>query len=290
MTSSNCPSSKSTKASSSVSTDINPNTSIESPQIIAFVDAVGSARALAEQAKRRGHTLVHVISNIDERYRELGEFSEFLAYIKDSALFDRVLLLHDYPDVQSLACALKKQGVEHIITGNESGVLLAEELASLLNLPTNDPSLAAARRDKYEMQKALRDYGISYIPSEVVTTEEEVKSFVSRYPGERYVIKPVDGQGSENTCACNGEEVLLHSFRVLSKRDSFYQHGYAKLLVQTLVEGDEYVVNTVSHKGINVVSEIYRYNKLLNFDPETSAWHFVYDADVLIKIPPPWAG
>lgn len=62
-----------------------------------------------------------------------------------------------------------------ILPGCDNGVLPVLRLSKDLGLRSNSLKNYPKMRDKYEMQMALRDYGLAYARSEILNTEKEAE-------------------------------------------------------------------------------------------------------------------
>ncbi len=74
---------------------------------------------------------------------------------------------------------IQQFGVAAVVAGSETGVLLADALASRLDLPRNGMRRSAARRDKYLMSEALRENGLDAVSGCHARSVEEGVSWAS---------------------------------------------------------------------------------------------------------------
>jgi biotin carboxylase len=129
-------------------------------------------------------------------------------------------------------------------------------------LPGNGIEKSAARRDKFKMANAASEHGLR-VPRQVKCpdTESAVAWFRERAL-EQIVVKPLHGAGTDSVFICSTESELRR--RVSQVLGSRHHLGLlnSEVLVQEFVDGEEYVVNTVSCDGSHRISGIWLYHKL----------------------------
>ena len=136
-------------------------------------------------------------------------------------------------------------------------------VASNLNLNANDMPTTMRCTNKYLMRETFRLNGDPSPLSFIVNNENELKELCLKYP---VIIKPTDRSGSRGIFKVNSPEILTESFyKALS--ESFEK----KVLVEEFVEGTEYSVEYLSHKGVhNFLAVTLKYT--------TGAPHFIETA------------
>lgn len=156
-----------------------------------------------------------------------------------------------------------KLNVVACIAGAECGVEVAEMLAQMLGLPTNDPRRSAQRRDKFFMGEAVRQAGLRAVQQRKCSTWEEVKTFVAEtnFDPFTYIIKPINSGGSDNVFLCHNMAELRHGFDVIVNKVNVLGIVETACLVQEFITGAEYVVDTVSRHGVHRTVAIWEYDK-----------------------------
>ena len=148
-----------------------------------------------------------------------------------------------------------------VICESDTGLRTAEIIASELKLKSSN-GINESRRDKYLMMNSISEYNrIRQILSSDI---EEVKQFIRHLP-KKYplVVKPPRGSASVGVFKINNEGELEDKFN----RCINISPGYANLsvsnavLVQEFIEGDEYVVDTVSCNKEHKICAIWKYDK-----------------------------
>lgn len=223
-------------------------------KIVVIVGAYSTGRFLAPAFISRGYQCVHIHpgkminSYLLESFRQ-RDFIKNLAWDGD-----------DEQIIQELA----EFEVKAIIPGSEIAVLLADSLSQKLSLPTtNDPKLSIARRNKYEMQRALERSGIDSIPVLKTSKSAAIFSWLQtesvKYP---IVLKPLDSGGTDGVSICQNKKDVQIAFNQLIGTVNALGGNNDELLVQPYLHGTEYVVNTVSNNGSHYVTDMIRVNKI----------------------------
>ncbi len=202
---------------------------------IAVVDAFSSGVHLARSLGRVGADVVHI--------RSAGRLDD---YYEATFRPDLVSLDLGFASGDRQLRALRALGVDRVLPGTESGVRLAEDLAARLGVPTNTPRLAVARRDKYEMVRALRAAAVAAPRSATASSADEAARWSASEALELVVVKPLGSAGSDNVRVCVGAaEVHEAAVQVLGSVDLFGRPNRA-VLVQEFLSGPEFYVNAVS--------------------------------------------
>lgn len=214
----------------------------------AVVDAYGIGRFLPEALARHGVESVHVRSehpDIHLEYRP-GDFS--------------VDIPHD-GDTAATAARLRELGVAFVVAGAESGVLLADALSEALGTPGHGMSRPTARRDKYEMARAVRDAGLAAADTIASPDPDEVVAWATAAGQWPVVLKPVASAGTDNVIFCRSEDEIRAAHATILGESDRYGRRNRTVVAQQFLDGDEHFVNTVSRDGVHHIVEIWRYHK-----------------------------
>ncbi|WP_295723123.1 ATP-grasp domain-containing protein [uncultured Methanobrevibacter sp.] len=149
-----------------------------------------------------------------------------------------------------------------ILPANERGVRIATKLSHELGLLGNPIENLDAMTLKNEMQNRLAENGLRHIKGKVVRSIDEALEFYDSESLGEIVIKPVYGAGSTSVRICLNREELVQSLKQLFNDFNQYGDILQELLIQERIVGVEYIVNTVSHKGIPRVTTIWKYKKI----------------------------
>ncbi|SDH84408.1 ATP-grasp domain-containing protein [Pseudomonas panipatensis] len=223
------------------------------PRVACIVDGHSTGAELAKSLKDLGWFLVHVQSG--------EEISK--SYIKNfrPSLFDVLIIAADlsYAD---LVEKVKGFGPVFVIAGSEPGVELSDRLSCSLGLKGNDPKTSLKRRDKFQMAKAISDYGLDCATQHLASSEHEALDHVKTINSFPVVVKPVNAMGSEDVRVCFDEREALEAFRVVHGKKNVIGLMNSSVLVQEFLKGDQYLVNAVSINGKHRITEMWLEKRL----------------------------
>ena len=160
-----------------------------------------------------------------------------------------------------------------IVPGNERGVVLAARLSHELGLLSNSIENLDAMTLKNEMHKRLAQRGLRSIKGKVIHSLDEALEFYDSENLKEVVIKPTYSAGSASVRICLNRNEMIESINQLFDEVNYYGDELEELLIQERINGIEYIVNTVTHKGIHRVTLVWKYNKV-----KTSEGAIVYDS------------
>ena len=160
-----------------------------------------------------------------------------------------------------------------IVPGNERGVVLATKLSHELGLLGNSIENLDAMTLKNEMHKRLAQRGLRSIKGKVIHSLDEALEFYDSENLKEVVIKPTYSAGSASVRICLNRNEMIESINQLFDEVNYYGDELEELLIQERINGIEYIVNTVTHKGIHRVTLVWKYNKV-----KTSEGAIVYDS------------
>jgi biotin carboxylase len=217
---------------------------------VAVVDPYSSGALLAPAFAARGHESVAVQSSSDipELFHSSFNRDDFVAIVQADG------------DVSATAAELARLGIAHVLAGSEPGVELADELSERLGLVANDRELRAARRDKYLMAEAVRSRGLRTPAQHRSADLDELLSWARRRNAWPVIAKPPRSVASDSVAVCRTEAELGRAYEAIVGRRNVLGLPNDSVLVQELVEGPEYVVDTVSFRGQHRVAAFWRYH------------------------------
>ena len=111
------------------------------------------------------------------------------------------------------------------------------------------------------MQAALADAGVAHIPFRQVKSEAELTRACDELGRWPLVVKPLNAGDTQDVLICENltqAKAALHT--IIGKVNRTEQLNEAAL-VESFIDGDEYVVNTVSPNGEHIITDIWRYDK-----------------------------
>jgi carbamoylphosphate synthase large subunit len=231
-----------------------------------LVDAYGTGNYLPEAFNRLGIDVVHVQSS-----------PEPIARMQP---WDRTSYLDGlvYEQGGSTEHALKELDPQFVIPGQEPGVRLADQLSETLGLRTNGTVLSEARRNKFKMIETVAAAGLR-TAAQLVT--DDAQEAVAWAEGSGYwpcVAKPLSSASTDGVFICRDADALRAAFPSILTSTTVFNDTNTQVLVQSFLEGTEYIVDTVSVDGHAYVCGVWQYEKrmLPNGKP-------IYNRDILVS-------
>ncbi|MFI7410243.1 ATP-grasp domain-containing protein [Streptomyces sp. NPDC049627] len=233
-----------------------------------IVDGYSTGAFLPPAFARLGIDVVHVHSTAEPMTSMLQP---------DPGAYREMLRCPDEAAVERTAATLAELDPVAVLAGQEPGVPLADQLSERLGLATNGTALSAARRDKYEMIEALRRAGVRCADQYKSADPQALADWAERHGGYPVVVKPLSSASTDHVYRCHdAAEVLTAARRVLGSTDIFDRPN-GEALVQSFLEGTEYIVDTVSVAGERYVCGVWEYEKTILPNGRN-----IYDLDVLL--------
>ncbi|KAL4133781.1 hypothetical protein PRIC2_004098 [Phytophthora ramorum] len=244
---------------------------------VVVVDPFSTGAVLAHELMVRGYQCICVYSDRLENIESVaslvpeGLTLEFAATVAFEGNLDQtVSAVRKAAKQVAVKQNKKKHGAKvspavcAVFAGAELGVKLSDSLTDALGLDGNLMEHSSARRDKYLMGETLRSAGVRAARQVKSTTWAEAEAFITQdlkpEPFE-VVLKPLESAGTEDVVLCLSLEEAKRTFEgILGKINGLGIQNNAVLL-QEYLEGDEYVVDTVSRNGEHKVTAIWKYDK-----------------------------
>ena len=165
-----------------------------------------------------------------------------------------------------------------ILPGSDPGLELSLRLSSDLGLKNNPLSILWNLRDKFVTQEVLKSAGIRHIKSRIVSTEEEAVDFYKEEQGKKVVIKPTQAAASKSVFICGSEYEVRKAYRITDKFVKKRNNKAEKIIIQQYIDGEEYVVDTVSCEGKHVALFGMKYKKRI-----CEGFGKIYDTDFYLS-------
>ena len=225
-----------------------------STQRVAVVDPFSTGAMVAHLLSARGIDVVAVYSASME---QLGNLQNLVPKGITLNFVDVVA----FEDIEVMAAKLKN--VSEIVPGTETGVELADKLSEFLKLRTNGTVMSEARRNKYIMGETVRSAGVRAVRQLKSSVWGEIEAWLSAWNPSPYkvIVKPLDSAGSDDVTLCLSEDEVKQAFgNIMGKVNGLGLVNRA-VLVQEYLEGQEYVIDTVSRDGEHKVVAIWAYDR-----------------------------
>ncbi|WP_145880524.1 ATP-grasp domain-containing protein [Streptomyces sp. BK340] len=234
------------------------------PPVAAIVDGYSTGNFLPAAFTRLGAQVVHVRSTPEW-------MTSMLLPNTDDYIADLV-----FQDEEQIVKELRSLGVSAVLAGQEPGVPLSDRLSELMGTASNGSRLSTARRDKYEMIEVLRAAGLHCADQFKSDDPQALVDWAEAHGTYPVVIKPLSSASTDGVFICNdADEVRAAAQQVLAARDIFDLPN-REVLIQSYLDGEEYIVDTVSHDGHRFVCGVWKYEKTLVNGKN------IYDKDVLL--------
>lgn len=231
-----------------------------------LVDAYGTGNYLPAAFDRLGVDVVHVQSS-----------PELMASMQPPhrASYRDWLVYH--PDGETER-ALKELEPLFVMAGQEPGVPLADQLSESLGLRTNGTALSQARRNKFKMIDAVAGAGLRTAAQLVTDDATEALAWATGGGYWPCVAKPLSSASTDGVFICRDADELRAAFPAILTSTDIFDSANQTVLVQSFLEGTEYIIDTVSVDGHAYVCGVWQYEKRLlpNGKP-------IYNRDILVS-------
>ncbi|MFH1261857.1 MAG: ATP-grasp domain-containing protein [Pseudomonadota bacterium] len=239
------------------------------PRICGIVDGYSSGNRLARAFRKRGFRCIHIQSTPEIFPINQSAFrpQDFIANLRHLGNFEETLE------------SVRSYDPKVLIPGAEEGVELADRLSEALGLVTNGSKSSPARRNKFEMAEALHRAGLRSIRTKRSADLREILEWIERETPFPVVIKPPESSGADGVRLCGSRSDVEEAFRPLLGAQNRLGGMTREVVAQTFVEGEEFLVNTLSWDGVHLVTDLWRSVKAKANDRD-----FLYDYVELVDL------
>lgn len=236
------------------------------------VDAYSSANFLPPAFARQGVDVVHV--------QTTPEFMPRMAPPRLADYRDNIVLEDDDTAIARLAA----YDPICVIAGQEYGVPVADRLSERMGLPTNGTALSTARRDKYEMIEVVRSAGLRCARQIRGNDPVAIRHWIEAEGVLPCVVKPLQSASTDGVTICTTIDQVGPAIAVVLAENDIFGNRNLEVVVQSFLDGPEYIVDTVSCRGRHAIAGVWAYEKRL-----LGSGKRIYDKDVLCAIAHPHA-
>lgn len=181
--------------------------------------------------------------------------------------FDQVVSQHPTQEASPKAAAFKADvnataaklralpaNITAVLAGAETGVEMADCLSEALTVRSNGSMTTEARRNKSYMGEAIRLSGLNAVLQKQCKVWSEVLTFLQSSGVEetepyRVIVKPTESAGSDGVTLCRSRGEVEKAFHALENQVNQLGQVNTSVLVQEYLDGQEYVVDSVSRNG-----------------------------------------
>lgn len=239
-----------------------------------------SGKRLVECAHESGNRVVLCVAAPSAQYELMKDMLMIDECVKEK-LCDRVIVKETF---QELLDELKKteRNIIASIPGSEFSVETAERLSKALGVLGNNPETTEWRRNKFEMKQAIARAGLDHARGGKFSKIEDALSFVDKNLEYPIFIKPPAGAGSQNVFKCKSRDEFIEKFNIVLTTPDDYKKYADSVVVEEMIDGDEYAVNIFGDDKKVVVTSIWKYIKITNEFADNLYWN-----DILMDINDP---
>jgi hypothetical protein len=220
------------------------------------VKTVEQRRVVIVDGYSTGHELLHEL--LERNVECLHIQSEPQLPAVAAGAFDRMPYDGDLGYVGRFGAAIRLLAdlePDAVVAGSEWGVTFAERVAHGLGLPSNMLETIDARRNKYEMIEAARRYGLQVAEQVRTKTLDQAQVWANRQSAWPIVVKPLSSTGSDGVTLCYGPADINMAFNTLLGHNDLMGAINDRLLLQSFLQGPQYIINTVSRAGRHIITD-----------------------------------
>ncbi|WP_257291777.1 ATP-grasp domain-containing protein [Endozoicomonas sp. ONNA1] len=206
---------------------------------VCVVDPVSSGKCLIEALEDYGCTIITIATS--------------------SLKYDakrKIDFIYEKSNLEPAVLYLKKEEVSHILAGSEFGVTTTDILSFSLKLKGNDYKLRQSRSCKLSMYERISKCNIEAGRHSVITKKDELEDVLSLFSHPVF-IKPLNSAGSDGCFKCNTSDEVVEKVNMILNKKNLLGNINDKILIQEYIEGQQYVVNTVTLESAHVFTDIY---------------------------------
>ncbi|CAB3753524.1 ATP-grasp domain-containing protein [Paraburkholderia solisilvae] len=248
-------------------------------KLILIVDGYSTGRELVRELNRRGTICIHL--------RSTPEIPTLAAASFDPAPY--AVDLGYLGTVQEARGRIPSVRLDAVVAGSEWGVTFAESLAHALGLPTNRPETLSARRDKFDMIQQLHAHRLHAAQQAKIISAVEAHAWARWHDHWPVVVKPLLSAGSDGVVICRDHADIHRAVHAALFHDNLLGGFNDSLLIQSYLEGPQFIVNTVSQRGTHHITDAWHVDyrivrggsmamdSMTLLDPDTPQSHALFD-------------
>lgn len=228
---------------------------------ILIVEAGSTGKNLVQDVINRNYNPVVLELKALSDSKEAEMYKELLETSYDGIKSD-FELIYEKDTYEETLEMVRELNPKIILPASENGVRIATKLSHDLNLMGNPIENLDAMTLKNEMQNRLAQNNLRHIRGKAVTSPDEAIEYYEQEGFDEVVVKPAIGGASVGVKICLNKEEMINAVTELLNNHNVFGDEVNEAVIQERIKGEEYIVNTMSHKGTHRVTTIWKYNKV----------------------------
>lgn len=228
---------------------------------ILIVEAGSTGKNLIQDIINRNYNPVALELKTSSNSKEAEAYKEILKASYDWIKSD-FELVYEKDTYEETLEMVRDLNPKIILPASEKGVAMATKLSHDLNLMGNPIENLDAMTLKNEMQNRLAENNLRHIKGKSVTSLDEAIEYYEREGFKEVVVKPARSAGSVGVKICSNKEEMIDAVNGVFNHHNYFGDEMNEAVIQERINGEEYIVNTMSHKGTHRVTTIWKYNKI----------------------------
>lgn len=220
-------------------------------KVIVIVNAYSTSRSLVYFFMANGFPCIHVSTPLNvaphmKKYLEI-----------DTSLYLETIAM-DTDDIETVVNRLRQYEIKAVLPGAESSVIIADQLASYFSVPRNNTATSLARRHKFHMIEKIKQAGLLTQKQYLATDVESLIDWYHAQQLKKIILKPPLSTGSDNVHVCFTEMEIRQAFQTILASSNAYGFSNQEVVAQEFIEGEEFVVNSVSLHGKHFITDCWK--------------------------------
>ena len=108
------------------------------------------------------------------------------------------------------------------------------------------------------MIDTIKNHGLLYADQIKSNNLENIIKWFDCSGYEKIVLKPLSSSSSDGVFYCKNSSEITNAFSSIYGNKDMYNETNHEVLAQEFLDGDEYIVNTVSRDGFHFISDIWK--------------------------------
>jgi hypothetical protein len=198
--------------------------------------------------------------------------------------------LHGGESIEEVLALLAPYQISAVIPGHDTAVFLADIIADKLGIPHNKLALSKARRDKFHTIEALHAADVPAAKQILAKNAEEIITWAKKEKIKPVIVKPCLSAASDDVFICHNDKEIKKSCEIIIQDKNIFSEKNEDVLAQEFLNGDEYIVNTVSWEGQHMITDVWKSEKeWINNQPLYKTMALLPSTDGLLNVLIPYA-